>query len=421
MASQKGYAINIILYHPQVLKMAASSRAEMRVGQYTITMHDLASPIGSGAVGVVHLAKDSTGNFVAAKRILITHKMSKLTEEMNKLLQLDHSNVTKFFDVHEEKSSFWIFMEYCALKDLGQFFNGKELTQQHKLNIMVQITQGIEYLHINNIIHRDVKPGNILISNKHPIVLKITDFDFSKFFEEPYDTSLMSTNDGTPAFKAPEFYFRNAEGKLQYHRNVDIYSLGLTFLSIIQSKEKLKPSRIETPNTESELFEPIGRLIAERLRTNKRPLQVIFEEIYDDFLSETFSKMEVNQTEADFSHRVPHCVKEIKEIRKLIQRMTHHIPEERPSSSGVVKYLRKIENSLSGIPDHASKDAPSAEVVHSHKGSHVSSNLNKLFSILSWKNASLWCSSGKRNINTRFQYKMSRSFEQYPNLLCLFH
>ena len=79
----------------------------------------------------------------------------------------------------------------------------------------------------------------------------------------------MSTNAGTDAFKAPEFYFRNAQGKVQYHRNVDIYSLGLTFLSIIQSDEKLKLTRIETPNTESELYEPIGRLIAERQKTTR--------------------------------------------------------------------------------------------------------------------------------------------------------
>ena len=365
--------------------MATSSGAEMRIGKYTIAMNDLASPIGSGAVGVVHLAKDSAGNSVAAKRILVDHKLSKLTKEMNKLLLLDHSNVAKFFDVYEEKSSLWIFMEYCALKDLERFFNGKELTQRQKLHVMVQIAQGIEYLHSNNIIHRDVKPGNILISNNNPIVVKITDFDFSKFFEEHCDTSLMSTNVGTPAFKAPEFYFRNEEGKLQYHRNVDIYSLGLTFLSIIQSDEKLKPPRIETPNTESELYEPIGRLIAERLKNNKRPLQVIFEEIYDDFLSETFSKMEVNKRKADISHSVAHCWKEIKEIRKLIQRMTHHIPEERPSSNGVVKDLRKIETSLTDIPDCSPEEQPPTdEEVHSRKGCQVSSSFEKWSSVLSW-------------------------------------
>ena len=181
---------------------------------------------------------------------------------------------------------------------------------------MNQIAQGVEYLHKKNVIHRDIKPANILISSENLIVAKLTDFDFCKFFEEPYDTSLMSTNVGTEAFKALEFYFRNAQGKVQYHRNVDIHSLGLTFLSIIQSDEKLKGPQIETPNTESELFEPIGRLIAERKKNDKKPLEVL----------------RFPEKEADCDHIITITLNEMKEIRKLIQKMTHHAPEERHSA-----------------------------------------------------------------------------------------
>ena len=63
-----------------------------------------------------------------------------------------------------------------------------------KVNIMNQIAQGVEYLHKKNVIHRDIKPANILIRDNNPIVAKLTDFDFCKFFEETYDTSLVSTN-----------------------------------------------------------------------------------------------------------------------------------------------------------------------------------------------------------------------------------
>ena len=94
--------------------MAVSSTAELNVGGYII---DLARPVESGAVGVVHVAKNSMKNKVAAKRILFEEKLSKLTKEFDKLLQLDHDNVVKFYDVHQNESAFWIFMEYCALLD----------------------------------------------------------------------------------------------------------------------------------------------------------------------------------------------------------------------------------------------------------------------------------------------------------------
>ena len=133
---------------------------------------------------------------------------------------------------------------------------------------MIQIALGVEYLHKNNIIHRDIKPSNILISNDNPVIIKLTDFDFSKFLEDNCDTSLMTTNVGTPAFKAPEFFLRTDERKIQYHRNVDIYALGLTFLAMIQQSKGLVP-QIETPVDDSELYLPIGRLIAERNQIQK--------------------------------------------------------------------------------------------------------------------------------------------------------
>ena len=105
---------------------------------------------------------------------------------------------------------------------------------------MVQIAKGIAHLHENNIVHRDIKPGNILITAS-PIhgqfMVKLTDFGLSKFLDPNDETSAMSSDVGTLMFKSPEYFEACRQGKLNYHRNVDIYAAGLTFLCMLEAKE----------------------------------------------------------------------------------------------------------------------------------------------------------------------------------------
>ena len=102
------------------------------------------------------------------------------------------------------------------------------------LKLMRQIMSGISYLHNQDIIHRDIKPGNILVASEDPLVIKLTDFDVTKCLDPDIETSGMSSNVGTNVFKAPEFFMK----KIKYHHNVDIYATGLKFLAIVQHKNQ---------------------------------------------------------------------------------------------------------------------------------------------------------------------------------------
>ena len=322
--------------------MTTPSTTVMKVGDYTI---NVATHIGSGAVGVVHTAADAAGKDVAAKRICgkDRHKMAKITRDLHKLLELKHPYIVEFYDVKQIGSSVWSFMEFCPHQDLGHFFRRRQLTERQKLDIMIQIAQGVEYLHEKNIIHRDIKPSNILISSDNPLIIKLTDFDFSKFLEDDCDTSLMTTNVGTPAFKAPEFFLRTDERKIQYHRNVDIYALGLTFLAMIQQNIGLVP-QIETPVDDSELYLPIGRLIAERIRYRTQ-LDVIPEAAITkrSFLDRMFGRRNQDSGEVPTDQ----SINVSKELRKLIRCMTFHAPSERVTASEVVWDLQMIEIDVS--------------------------------------------------------------------------
>ena len=324
--------------------MTSSTRGQMKVGDFSV---DMSSPLGSGAMGVVHPATDPDGKKVAAKRICgkSDQAMRRISKDLHKLLQLDHPNIVKFYKIFPETSTIWMLMELCEHKDLNDFLRKQNLNKHEKFKIMVQMAEGVEYLHKNNIIHRDIKPSNILVSSVNPIVVKFTDFDFSKFLEEHFGTSLMTSNVGTPAFKAPEFYLRNAEIKINYHRNVDIFALGLTYLAMIQENKRLMP-QIETPIDVSDLHQPIGRVIADRSRYNKKPLDVIPEEPQ---LTNSASASVVRYSVEAVSHEVV--------MKKLIRQMTHFEPKQRLSAAEVVQDLHDIRKTMNHEPQDQSSAA----------------------------------------------------------------
>ena len=149
-----------------------------------------------------------------------------------------------------------------------------------------------------------------------PLQILLADFDFSKCLDPEVVTSLMSSNVGTLAFKAPEFFQRTSPGKIEYHRNVDIYAAGLTFLAILQAEKgkKMLIPRIETPRDDSELHtEPIGRLIAERIKYKVQELNIV--------------KIRGEQ----------------RSLKWLVSQMTCVNPEERASADDVFDVLHNLE------------------------------------------------------------------------------
>ena len=296
---------------------------------YTIKT-DRENILGSGSFCVVYKAK-KTGEEreIAAKSINAAMHPQIPTQDLERLMNLDHKDVVEIFDFHQENETFWIFMELCPWGDLNQVFQKQKVDFQQRSEIMIRISKGVAYLHDNNIIHRDIKPENILIKSIDPVMgPKLTDFDLSKFLDEDAETSVMGTNVGTNAFRAPEF-FNRIGGRLRYHRNVDIYACAMTFLAMIQATEgvrRLAP-HIETPFDDLELYVlSIGQLIAERVRYNIPELNIV-----------RISEM-VSEGGGASSDRGQN----IRSIRGLIQKMTCVEPGERLTAFQVVKYLEQV-------------------------------------------------------------------------------
>ena len=252
-------------------KIIRSGNHEWRISP---SFHNI---LGQGAYGMVHKTWNETGETFAVKRIDGEQNPRALHQNFDELLQLDHENIVKIFDICQENQVLFVFMTYCPLGDLNKYFRSKELKLGEKIDIMEQVANGIVYLHNKNIIHRDMKPDNILVFYDSKVTAKLSDFDFSKVLDPDVETSVMTSNVGTFGFKAPEFFQRTKEKQIYYHRNVDVFAAGLTFLAMIQYDKdsgKLIP-HIETPKEESELHAPIGSLIAERIKYQVPDLNVV--------------------------------------------------------------------------------------------------------------------------------------------------
>ncbi len=150
---------------------------------------------------------------------------------------MQHQNIIKVFDIKQVEDVLWIFMEYCDYGDLDNYCKTffSQLVDSSKVRIMIQMIEGVAFLHSHGITHRDIKPGNILIT-KGPDggTVRLTDFGISAFLD-PTGIAIMSTTIGTEVYMAPEFWERDMRGRISYDNSVDIYAAGLTFLALIQA------------------------------------------------------------------------------------------------------------------------------------------------------------------------------------------
>ena len=182
--------------------------------------------IGSGAFGSVYKIQDKNDNKIYALKKIVLNKKDKedldsIKNEAYLLKAIDDENVIKYIDSFFYDDSFYIITEFCSNLDLKSFINehkkeNKLINEQTIWTIILNLCNGIKKIHNNNMIHRDLKPGNIFISDNYKI--KIGDFGISKILNE---TNYAQTCIGTLLYMAPEMI--NGD---KYTNKVDIWALG---------------------------------------------------------------------------------------------------------------------------------------------------------------------------------------------------
>jgi len=189
--------------------------------------------LGNGSYGEVFLAESREKELYAIKKFPLYDKSSyaSFKNEIKILKKIKHKNLVKIYDHFKNRSYIYLVMEYAPLGDLDNYIRslrkkGKILSDNTLDNIISQVTEGIDHLHVNNIIHRDIKTSNILVFNEN--LFKITDFGVSKNLEM---NNYAYTNIGTPYYMAPEIIC----GK-PYTFSVDYWALGCMIYKLITNK-----------------------------------------------------------------------------------------------------------------------------------------------------------------------------------------
>lgn len=196
-------------------------------GRYKIKSH-----IGTGGMATVYLAQDLILERPVAVKVLRLDfhtneaAMRRFQREAQSATQLVHPNIVSVYDVGEEDGTNYIVMEYVEGTDLKEYIRERgPLPPREAVRIMTQIVSAIELAHQNRIIHRDIKPQNILIDREGNV--KITDFGIAIALSE---TSLTQTNTllGSVHYLSPE----QARGGMATIRS-DIYALGIVLYELL--------------------------------------------------------------------------------------------------------------------------------------------------------------------------------------------
>ncbi len=214
--------------------------AEERLGRYL-----LQEIIGQGAMGTVYRAHDPVlDRVVAIKTIRLDLNRAdredferRFQREAQSSAKLNHPGIITVFDAGEVSNVAYITMEYLQGRDLRDLIKSKRLNQKQIANIAAQVADALDYAHQHGVVHRDVKPGNVMILAKGRA--KRMDFGIARL--QTSEMTLLGTALGTPKYMSPELVSgQDVDGR------TDTYSLGIVLYQMLTGVAPFEGETVST-------------------------------------------------------------------------------------------------------------------------------------------------------------------------------
>ena len=205
--------------------------------------YQIVTELGRGGMGVVYTAKDTKLNRLVALKLLPAEwgddeiARRRLVCEAQAASATDHPNICTIYDIDStEAGRLFIVMAHYDGETLQKRLQGKALRTEEVLDISIQITEALEAAHAHGVVHRDIKPGNILICRTGAV--KVLDFGLASRLGSASDPNVLDELDipgsplGTPNYMAPERIL-----EMPVDPRTDLFSLGVVMYEMATSKK----------------------------------------------------------------------------------------------------------------------------------------------------------------------------------------
>ena len=325
-------------------------------GQKINDRYEIIRVIGEGGMANVYLANDTILNRKVAVKVLRGDLANdekfvrRFQREALSASSLNHPNIVEMYDVGEDDGNFYIVMEYVDGKNLKQLIKRRtKLSLTEVVDIMKQLTDGIAHAHDSFIIHRDIKPQNMLILDNG--LVKITDFGIAVALNS---TQLTQTNSvmGSVHYLPPE----QAAGKGATFKS-DIYSLGIMMYELITGKlpfrgenaveialKQMKEPIPSIREDNNEIPQAVENIVLKACAKNPKNRYDTAREMYNDLCT---CLDEERKNEPKLVYKYPEFDETTKAVKEEVKEINEVNKEE--SDVSIKKVNKKENNNLTWI------------------------------------------------------------------------
>lgn len=232
-----------------------------RIGPYIVD-----ALLGEGGFGAVYRAQqhEPVKRVVAIKVLKAgmdtKQVVARFEQERQALALMDHANIARVFDAGATPSGRpYVALEYWPGEPIDQFCTNHNLDLRARLDLMLQVCAAVQHAHMKGVIHRDLKPGNVLVAMQdgRPRA-KVIDFGIAKAIDSPLTNLTLNTEHfqfiGTPHYMSPE----QAEGSADIDTRTDVYALGALLYQLLTGETPFTSRQVQSAG-----LEELRRLIRE--------------------------------------------------------------------------------------------------------------------------------------------------------------